>query len=186
MPLVEWRPLGRSGLQGPVVGMGTWQTFDVAGEDAEAARRRVVDAALAAEVRLFDSSPMYGAAERVLGRALEERRDDVLVATKLWASAPSEQEAQAAYALRAFGGRVDLYQVHNLVGLQSALNLLDRLRDAGQVRVIGATHYSASAFGALEDVMHSGRIDAIQVPYNPYEREVERRILPLAAELGLG
>jgi diketogulonate reductase-like aldo/keto reductase len=106
------------------------------------------------------------------------------VATKVWTSDPDEQRAQVESALGWFGGRVDLYQVHNLVGTRSALDLLESCGDA--VGVIGATHYSAGAFGELAQVMRSGRIGAIQIPYNPHQREVEREILPLAEELGLG
>lgn len=183
---MEQRTFGASGLTVPVVGMGTWRTFDVRGAAAEANARAVVDAALAAGATLFDSSPMYGEAERVLGAALASRRDEALVATKVWARSAAEGEAQIRRAMGFFGGRVELYQIHNLVNWQEHLPRLERLRDAGQVRVIGATHYSPTAFGELRRVMESGRIAAIQIPYNPHEREVERTILPLAAELGLG
>ena len=81
---MEHRTLGKSNLQVPVVGMGTWQTFNVRGSDQERTRRDVVDAALESGANLFDSSPMYGEAERVLGLALEGRRDQAIVATKIW------------------------------------------------------------------------------------------------------
>jgi len=77
-------------------------------------------------------------------------------------------------------------QVHNLVRWEQRLTLLERERDRGAVVAIGATHYSPSAFGELARVMRTGRISAIQIPYNPHERDVEREILPLAQELGLG
>ncbi|MPZ89947.1 MAG: aldo/keto reductase, partial [Nitriliruptorales bacterium] len=79
-----------------------------------------------------------------------------------------------------------LMQIHNLAGWQDHLPMLEAAREDGRVRLIGATHYSASAFRELARVMATGRIDAIQVPYNPHERDVERRVLPLADELGLG
>jgi aryl-alcohol dehydrogenase-like predicted oxidoreductase len=77
-------------------------------------------------------------------------------------------------------------QIHNLVAWPAHLRMLQAARDRGRVGLIGATHYSPSAFADLEQVMRSGRIEAIQIPYNPYEREVEERVLPLAEELGLG
>jgi aryl-alcohol dehydrogenase-like predicted oxidoreductase len=183
---VERRQLGRTGLELPVVGLGTWRTFDVRDAVGVAQAHATVDAALAAGVRLMDSSPMYGAAEAVLGRALADRRDAAIVATKVWTDDDAEAERQIGFALDAFGGRADLYQVHNLVRWERRLEQLERLRADGHVIAIGATHYSPSAFGELARVMRTGRIDAIQVPYNPWEREVEREILPLAAELGLG
>jgi aryl-alcohol dehydrogenase-like predicted oxidoreductase len=183
---MERRALGQSGLEVPAVGMGTWRTFDVRGAAAERSARMVVDAALAAGANFFDSSPMYGAAEHVLGAALMERRGTAMVATKVWAGTPAEGRAQAERALEFFGGRIDLYQIHNLLLWREQLVLLERLRDEGRVQAIGATHYRASAFDELRQVMETGRISAIQIPYNPIEREVERVILPLAAELGLG
>ncbi|HET9494688.1 MAG TPA: aldo/keto reductase [Chloroflexia bacterium] len=183
---MERRVLGRSGIEVPVVGMGTWQTFDVRGEAEEGARRMVVDAALDAGADLFDSSPMYGEAERVLGLALEGRRDQAIVATKVWTPGREEGRRQVERALGYFGGWVDLYQVHNLVATREQLALLEEMREVGRVRAVGATHYSPAAFGDLAALMRSGRIDTVQVPYNPRQREVEREILPLAAELGLG
>ena len=169
----------------PVVGMGTWRTFDVRGA-AEATAAGVVDAALETGTRLFDTSPMYGESERVLGRALEGRRRDALVATKVWSADDDEADRQLAFAMDVFGGHVELYQVHNLVAWRRRLDSLERLRADGAVTAIGATHYLPSAFDELVRVMRTGRIGAIQVPYNPRERAAERAILPLAEELGLG
>jgi aryl-alcohol dehydrogenase-like predicted oxidoreductase len=184
---IEERPLGEtSGLTVPAVGMGTWQTLDVRGAAKEERAQAIVAEALDAGARFLDSSPMYGEAERVLGEGLAERRAEALVATKVWTSDDDEAEAQVQRALGWYGGRVDLYQVHNLVAWQARLSLLERERDRGAVVAIGATHYSPSAFGELGRVMRTGRISAIQIPYNPHEREVEREILPLAEELGLG
>jgi aryl-alcohol dehydrogenase-like predicted oxidoreductase len=182
---MERRPLGESGLDVPVVGLGTWRTFDVR-EPEEAERAAIVTEAISMGANLVDTSPMYGEAERVLGRALAGRRDSALVATKVWTPDPAAGERQIQRALGDFGGRVDIYQVHNLVAWRPHLDTLERYRDRGAVRVLGATHWSPSAFGELEEVMRSGRIAAIQVPYNPVERDVERRILPLAEQLGLG
>jgi aryl-alcohol dehydrogenase-like predicted oxidoreductase len=183
---MEKRLLGKSGLEVPVVGMGTWRTFDVSGQKAEENARAIVDQALAAGANFFDSSPMYGQAERVLGQALQGRREAAMIATKVWARALSEGRSQIERALSFFGGHVELYQIHNLAAWREHLPVLERLKEAGQITAIGATHYSASAFGELAEVMKTGRITAIQIPYNPVEREVERVILPLAADLGLG
>jgi aryl-alcohol dehydrogenase-like predicted oxidoreductase len=187
VPAIDERPLGAtSGLTVPAVGMGTWKTLDVRGDRAERRAHEIVHEALDAGARFVDSSPMYGEAERVLGDGLGERRTEAIVATKIWTSDDREAEAQVQRALRWYGGRVDLYQVHNLVAWRRQLALLERERDRGAVVAIGATHYSPSAFGELARVMRSGRIAAIQIPYNPHERDVEREILPLADELGLG
>jgi aryl-alcohol dehydrogenase-like predicted oxidoreductase len=183
---MERRLHGNSGLESGVVGMGTWRTFDVRGGRVERDRALLVDRAVAAGVDLFDSSPMYGEAERVLGQALTAIRDRVIVATKVWSADDGVAARQIASALAFFGNRVDLYQVHNLVALPGRLEMLEEVKREGRIRAIGATHFSEAAFGQMQDVMKSGRIDTIQVPYNPIQRQVERSILPLAAELGLG
>jgi aryl-alcohol dehydrogenase-like predicted oxidoreductase len=183
---MERRTLGSSGFEVPAVGMGTSRTFDVRGKAAEATSRRIVEEALAAGANLFDSSPMYGQAERVLGLALDGRRREAIVATKVWTRDDRQAERQIEASLDHAGGRVELYQVHNLLGWPARLDRLERLRDEGRVDVIGATHYDPSAFDDLMTVMRSRRIGFVQIPYNPLEREVERAVLPLAADLGLG
>ena len=163
-----------------MIGMGTWRTFDT-DED----RTAIVDEALAAGVDLFDSSPMYGKAEDTLGRALAGRRDQVVVATKVWTPSAEEGRLQAEHALGLYG-TVDIYQVHNLVALEDQLRLLEGLRDEGRVRVVGATHYQLDAFPELMQVMRSGRLGMVQIPYNPVRPQAAAEILPLAEERGLG
>jgi diketogulonate reductase-like aldo/keto reductase len=165
---------------GPVVGLGTWSTF--AGDRALA--RAVVDAALDGGTRVFDTSPMYGAAEESLAAALEGRRDEAVVAEKIWTSSPAEGEQQLQAQLRWFG-RVELEQVHNLAAWEQHLPLLEEARDAGQIERIGVTHYAPSAFGELARALRTGHFDTVQLPLNPLERESERELLPLAAELGI-
>ena len=110
----------------------------------------------------------------------------MIVATKVWTRNDDEAERQIDTSLGFFGGHVEVLQVHNLVQWPTRLDQLERRRERGEIDVIGATHWQASAFDELERVMRTGRIETVQVPYNPHEREVEARILPLAAELGLG
>ncbi|HET6751227.1 MAG TPA: aldo/keto reductase [Actinomycetes bacterium] len=183
---MERRTLGPDGFEVPVVGMGTSRTFDVRGRAAEATSRRIVEEALGAGANLFDSSPMYGEAERVLGVALDGRRDEAVIATKVWTADDAQAERQIETSLRHARGHIELYQVHNLVAWPARLERLERLRDDGLVDVIGATHIDPVAFDELMTVMRSGRIGFVQVPYNPLERDVERAVLPLAEELGLG
>jgi aryl-alcohol dehydrogenase-like predicted oxidoreductase len=182
---MERRPLGRTGLTIPVVGLGTWRVFDIPG-DRQPVADDVVRAAFDGGVRLVDSSPMYGRAQAVLGQAIRPWRDQAIVATKIWTSSASDGQAQFHAQLGFFGDHVELLQVHNLVSWREQLDWMERERAAGRIGWLGATHYSASAFPELEEVMRSGRVHAIQVPYNPVQREAERRILPLAADLGLG
>ena len=176
---------GRTELELPVVGLGTWRVFDV-GPEGEPGAAEVVDTMLQGGARVFDSSPMYGRAEAVLGRALGDRRDEAFLATKIWTPDSGEARRQLDDQLRCFRGRIELEQIHNLVAWEEHLPWLERERDAGRIGLLGATHYQASAFDELERIMRTGRIEALQVPYNPVERDVERRILPLAAELDVG
>ena len=182
---MELRRFGKTGVDVPVVGLGTWLTFDV-GPSGQGNADAVLDAALAAGTRFVDTSPMYGRAELVLGSALRAQRDEAFVATKIWTRSPKEAREQFRHQLDCFGGRIELEQVHNLVAWERQLDWLEEERGAGRIRFLGATHYSASAFDELELVMRTGRIETIQIPYNPAEREVEHRILPLAEELDLG
>jgi aryl-alcohol dehydrogenase-like predicted oxidoreductase len=183
---MERRALGPNGFEVPVVGMGTSRTLDVRGRAAEATSRRIVEEALDAGANLFDSSPMYGEAERVLGLALDGRRAEAIVATKIWTADDDQAERQIETSLGHAHGHIELYQIHNLVAWPARLERLERLRDDGLVDVIGATHIDPEAFDELTVLMRSGRIGFVQVPYNPLERDVERAVLPLASELGLG
>ena len=167
----------------PIIGMGTSRTLDT---DDLVLADEVVSAALDAGTTVFDSSPMYGKAERTLGAALETRRSEAIVATKVWTDDDAVAERQIAASLSFYGGHIDLLQIHNMVRWPERLRRIEELRDAGQVTLVGATHWQAASFDELEAAMVTGRLDAIQIPYNPREREVEDRLLPMAADLGLG
>jgi aryl-alcohol dehydrogenase-like predicted oxidoreductase len=181
---VQTRAFGTTGLEVPVIGLGTWSTFDLPSSEEHVAHD-VVDAALQVGVRVVDSSPMYGRAEAVLSHALGPQRDEAIVATKIWTPSVEEGRTQFAAQLRWYG-RVDVLQVHNLVVWREHLDWMEAERDAGHIGVLGATHWNPGAFDELAELMRTGRIGSVQVPWNPTEREAERQILPMAADLGLG
>jgi len=132
-----------------VVGLGTWQRLETAATH-DSGHVRLIDAALAHGMQVFDSSPMYGAAEELLAGALGAERSGAVVATKIWTSSRQDGRRQLDRALRLFGGRVDLMQIHNLVAWRGHLPMLEAARDRGQVGLIGVTHYSPRAFEELE------------------------------------
>jgi diketogulonate reductase-like aldo/keto reductase len=165
---------------GPVVGLGTWNTFD--GDEGRA--RQVVHAALDAGCRLCDSSPMYRGAEQALGAALKGRRDQSIVATKIWARSVEEGRGQFERQLRWFG-RVEVEQVHNLVSWKEHLGRLEQERALGRAGRLGVTHWNATSFPELAEAMSTRHFDVVQLPYSPRERECEEVLLPLAAELGM-
>lgn len=167
----------------PVVGMGTSGTFDT---DDTALVDRVVSAAIEHGSNLFDSSPMYGQAERILGEVLAERRPLTTIATKVWTPDDDEAIAQLDASVGFYGGHVDVMQVHNMVAWPTRLDQIEARREADDIAYVGATHWQVEGFGELEAAMETGRVDVVQVPYNPCERVVEERILPLAADRGIG
>jgi diketogulonate reductase-like aldo/keto reductase len=165
---------------GPVVGLGTWSTFE---GDASLARD-VVGAAIDARSRVVDTSPMYRAAEASMSGIVRDRRGEIDVATKIWARSLDEGRRQYERQVAWFG-RVEIEQIHNLVLWREHLDWLEAERDAGRVDRLGVTHYSAASFDELGEALETRRFDTVQLPLNPHERESERRLLPLAAELGV-
>jgi diketogulonate reductase-like aldo/keto reductase len=182
---METRRLGRNGPELPVVGLGTWRVLDVP-VAAQSVADAVVGAGLDVGIKVIDSSPMYGRAEAALSQALRERRREAFVATKVWTSTVADGRKHFSRQLGWFGGRVDHLQVHNLVAWREHLDWMERERGVGNIGWLGATTFQPATFDVLERVMRTGRIHAIQVPLNPHERDAETRILPLAADLGLG
>jgi len=182
---MESRRLGRSGITVPIVGLGTYRVFNVRDDDGEARCEAVVNAALEASGTLIDSSPMYGEAERVLALALSGRRDQAVVATKVWARTRAIGETQIEQALDWFE-RVDLYQVHNMLRFHDHLPYLQHLHQAERIGAIGASHYLPGEMATLVDVMEAGLVDVVQVPYNPRRTHVEAELLDAAARLDIG
>jgi diketogulonate reductase-like aldo/keto reductase len=147
---METRSLGPGRAGVPVVGLGTWRRLEAAA--AAGRHRELIDTAVAVGIRLVDTSPMYGAAERLLADALDGKRDQVVIADKVWTTSPEEGVAQLARAVDWYGGRVDLMQIHNLVASAAHLPMLEAARAQGAVGLIGATHYSAAAFPELAEL----------------------------------
>jgi aryl-alcohol dehydrogenase-like predicted oxidoreductase len=187
LPILRAIPASKETL--PVIGLGTWQTFDVGASAAErASLREVLQRFVALGGRVVDSSPMYGRAEAVVGDVAAELglRDALFLATKVWTSGRAAGTAQMEASLRHFRTRiVDLEQVHNLVDWRTHLPTLREWKRAGRIRYVGVTHYTASAYGELEQVLKAEPLDFVQLNYSLVEREAERRLLPLAAERGI-
>jgi aryl-alcohol dehydrogenase-like predicted oxidoreductase len=188
-PLMQTRPIPSSGEALPVVGCGTWQTFDVGpSPHGRAPLAEVLRTLFAGGGSVIDSSPMYGRAEAVVGDLLaaDGSRDRAFLATKVWTRGRADGIAQMERSLALMGsGRIDLMQVHNLVDWRTQLATLREWKARGRIRYLGVTHFTPSAYGELEAVMRAEPLDFVQVNYALDDREAERRILPLAAERGL-
>jgi diketogulonate reductase-like aldo/keto reductase len=186
-PVLRTIPSSRETL--PVIGLGTWQTFDVGGDATERAPlREVLQRFVALGGRAIDSSPMYGRAEAVVGELAADLRlrDALFLATKVWTTGREAGIAQMEASVRHFRTRVvDLIQVHNLVDWRTQLATLREWKRAGRIRYLGVTHYTASAYAELERVMRAETLDFVQLNYSAVEREAERRLLPLAADRGI-
>ena len=180
------RAIPSSGEALPVVGLGSWITFNV-GKDPQArdACAEVVKAFFDAGGRMIDSSPMYGSSQPTIGHALARAGypKALFSAEKVWIN-DADAGARQIEASRAFWGvpRFDLMQVHNLVAWQQHLPRLIEMKAAGRLRYVGVTTSEGRRHAELEQIMRTQPIDFVQVTYNLIDREVERRILPLAAE----
>lgn len=188
-PTMLMRRVPSDGEMLPAVGLGTWQTFDVSAGAAEREPlREVLRRFVALGGRVVDSSPMYGQAESVVGDLAAELglHSSLFVATKVWTSGREAGVAQMERSLKRLRvARLDLMQVHNLVDWQTHLRTLRDWKAAGRVRYLGVTHYTASAYGDLERIVRSERLDFVQLNYSLLEREAEDRLLPLAADRGI-
>ena len=183
------RPIPSSGEMLPVVGLGTWRTFDVgAGAAERAPLKEVIGAFVALGGRVVDSSPMYGAAEAVVGDLAGELgvADKLFLATKVWASGREAGLAQMEQSFRRLRARrLDLMQIHNLLDWRAQLRTLRDWKAAGRRRDIGVTPDTAGAHDELERVLRAEPLDFVQVNYSAGEREAEQRILPLARDRGI-
>jgi diketogulonate reductase-like aldo/keto reductase len=178
------RAIPSSGEKLPVIGLGTWQTFDV---DPASVAIKQLEEALSAFVKLgarvIDSSPMYGRSEEVIGDLVARPgvRDSVFLATKVWTRGkqPGIESMERSFA-RLQTKRIDLMQVHNLVDVTTQLTTMRDWKAQGRIRYIGITHYESCAFGEVEKLLQSEKLDFVQINYSIMEREAEEKILPLA------
>jgi diketogulonate reductase-like aldo/keto reductase len=182
------RPIPSSGEALPLVGLGSWITFNV-GNDREArdSCADVMRAFFAAGGRMIDSSPMYGSSQPVIGYGLQKfGAPNLFSAEKVWTSSPARGPAQIE-ASRKFWNvpKFDLLQVHNLLAWEEHLRTLFAMKAGGQVRYVGITTSEGRRHADVEKIMASQPLDFVQVSYNVLDREVENRILPLARERGI-
>lgn len=183
------RAIPSSGETIPLVGLGSWITFNV-GDDRAArdASTEVMRAFFQAGGRLIDSSPMYGSAQEVIGYGLKKlgRPADLFAADKVWISGNGEGRAQMERSRRLWDiPRFDLMQVHNLLSWQTHLPTLFSMKTAGQLRYVGITTSHGRRHDELEKIMASRPLDFVQLTYNLVDREAEQRLLPLARERGI-
>ena len=186
-PAILQRAIPSSGEAIPAVGLGTWRTFDV-DAGGRAPLRDVLRRFVELGGRVLDSSPMYGAAEAVAGDLAAELKltDRLFWATKVWTDGQAAGVKQMEQSLaRMRVKRLDLMQIHNLLDWRTHLRTLREWKQAGRVRYIGITHYTAGAYDVLEHVLRAEALDFVQVNYSLGEAEADRRILPLAQERGV-
>lgn len=178
-----------SSEQLPVIGMGTWQTFDVGDDSGRRAQlERVLQAFFDHGGAVIDSSPMYGSSEQVIGDLLKKvsNRSALFAATKVWTHGRDEGIAQMQRSMKRMGVAViDLMQVHNLVDWRTHLETLRQWKAEGKIRYVGITTSHGRDHGELEDILRSEVLDFVQFTYSIANRRVEDRLLPLAADRGV-
>jgi diketogulonate reductase-like aldo/keto reductase len=183
------RPIPGTDESIPVVGLGTWEVFDVAGSREEVARRQeIIDMLVERGGSLIDSSPMYNRSEGIVGDIVKAsgNRDDLFLATKVWTNGKSRGESQMQRSADLMNaGVIDLMQVHNLRDVDVHMATIREWQQEGRIRYNGITHYAARAHRSLESAMQEYKPQFIQINYSLGEREAEQRVLPLAQELGI-
>jgi diketogulonate reductase-like aldo/keto reductase len=183
------RPIPSSGEKLPVIGLGTWRTFDVdLTSDNRRQLRDVLSLFMKLGGRVIDTSPMYGRAEDVIGdlTATLGTREKLFLATKVWTRGQEDGiRSMERSMVRLRTKQIDLMQVHNLVDVDTHLGTMREWKEQGRIRYIGITHYESGAFDEVEKNMRSEKLDFVQINYSIMEREAEERVLPLAQERGI-
>ena len=183
------RTIPSSGEALPLIGLGTYQTFDAGASAAErAALAEVLKTLVARGGRMVDSSPMYGRAEGVVGdlHAQLGLRAQLFLATKVWTSGRDAGIRQMQRSFQSMqAGTMDLMQIHNLVDVHTHTATLEEWKRQGKVRHLGITHYHEGAYDELERLIATRRYDFVQLNYSMAERTAEQRLLPRARETGV-
>lgn len=183
------KPIPATGEALPVIGLGTYNVFDVDSTPAQIATRKdIVTQLVSAGGRLLDTSPMYNRSEKVIGDVIEAgaRRDELFLATKVWTDGREAGVAQMERSAALMNTDVvDLMQVHNLRDTAVHMTSIREWQEDGRIRYSGLTHYTADAQAALAREMRTFKPQFIQINYSLGEREAERDVLPLARELGI-
>lgn len=184
------RPIQKSGELLPVVGIGTYDTFNVGAKAPERAElKQVLNEFSALGGTVIDSSPMYGEAERVVGDLVGElnNREKYFYATKVWTSGRDAgvRQMNESFKLMRAGKVMELMQIHNLLDLKIHTQTLQAWKTEGRIRYLGITHYHAGAHGELEKLIKSHTYDTAQFNYSILEREAEARLLPACLDAGV-
>jgi diketogulonate reductase-like aldo/keto reductase len=183
------RPIPSTGELLPVIGCGTWQTFDVGGGSEERTPlAEVLRILFESGGSVIDSSPMYGRSEAVVGDLLAQQKahDKAFVATKVWTQGREAGIRQMRRSMELLQDeQIELMQIHNLLDWRTHLPTLRTWKKEGRIRYLGLTHYTASAYDDLESIMRSEKLDFIQINYSLDDRQAERTLLPLAADRGI-
>jgi len=173
----------------PVIGLGTWQTFDVGPSPAERAPLEEVLRAFAQMGgTMIDSSPMYGRSEEVAGDLVAKTASPAspFIATKVWTTGREAGIRQMRESMRRLRVKsLDLMQVHNLLDADTHLDTLAGWKRDGTVRYVGVTHYTASGADDVAALVSRRKVDFVQINYSVAEREAERRLLPLCRDEGI-
>jgi len=182
------RIIPSSGERLPVIGSGTWQTFDVSTNETYPELTRVLNEMHSAGGRLIDSSPMYGRAEKVIGDVTSQvnYKDDFFYATKVWTKGRQQGIEQMQSSMQKMQRQtIDLMQVHNLTDWQTHLPVLRDWKERGIIKYTGITHYTDSMHDELEQVLRKEQFDFVQFNYSIDSRHAENRLLNAAADLGV-
>lgn len=186
---IDKRVIPVSGEMIPVVGLGTWRTFDAGNsKEKRAPLVEVIKTLIQKEASVIDSSPMYGSSETVVGDLSQQlnKRNKLFLATKVWTNGKEDGIRQMNYSFQKMKtDKMDLMQVHNLVDVQTHLKTLRSWKEEGKIRYFGITHYIPGVYPELIRLIKTEKPDFVQFCYNIATRDAEKELLPVAKEKGV-